>query len=88
MLTINGTNYGNTLLYSLCEKENFKFKLIRCFSGAISKRRIVYMSVVFNFSVYSYLRVNERPNTLVFSTWSFIESQIRVYGKIENNTLN
>ena len=26
-----------------------ELKFIRCFSGAISKRRIVYMSVVFNF---------------------------------------
>ena len=27
-------------------------------SGAISKRRIVFMSIVLNFSVYSYLRLN------------------------------
>ena len=30
--------------------------------------------------------VQRNSPSLVFSTWSFIESQIRVYRKIENNT--
>ena len=30
--------------------------------------------------------VQRNSHSLVFSTWSFIESQIRVYRKIENNT--
>ena len=32
--------------------------------------------------------VQRNSPSLVFSTWSFIESQIRVYRKIENNTHN
>ena len=30
--------------------------------------------------------VQRNSTSLVFSSWSFIESQIRVYRKIENNT--
>ena len=44
------------------EKYSSYYMTLRCFSGAISRRHIVYMSVVFNFSVYSYLQLNERPS--------------------------
>ena len=54
------TNENNT--FQGKEKYSSYFMTLRCFSGAISKRHIVYMSIVFNFSVYSYSQLNERPS--------------------------
>ena len=61
------------------------------FSGVISKRRIVYMSDAFEFSCKLFFATFLAENVVVqlngpilaFITWSFIESQKRVYRKIQ-----